>query len=86
MNVTKEQLLRFVKIRNASGFSSNLQFGIDAQEAGFDVKELGTPERGWHAPEREDEGGYRWQTAHGTLVELPGGEMELREDKPTLCP
>jgi hypothetical protein len=82
MNVTKEQLLRFVKIRNASGFSSNLQFAIDAGEAGFKVEELGTPEKVGlkHAQ------AYHWQTAHGTLVELPGGEMELREDKPTLCP
>lgn len=68
--MTKEQLRRFVEIRNASGFSSNLQFAFDATEAGFDVSELGTAER-------RSAGGYRWKTPHGLLLEHPGGQLEL---------
>lgn len=70
--MTKDQLLRFIDIRNRSGFSSNLQFGIDADEAGFDVKDLGQAYR-------RPAGGYRWDTPHGALVEHPGGQMQLGE-------
>lgn len=68
--ITKNQIARFVKIRNGSGFSSNLQFSIDAHEAGFDVGALGDAVK-------RDEGGYQWQTKHGQLVEYPNGQMEL---------
>lgn len=75
--MTKEQLLRFVEIRNASGFSSNLQFAIDAEEAGFKVEELGQAYK-------RAAGGYRWETPHGVLIEhgwagmllVPPGERE----------
>ena len=72
--MTKDQLLAFIKIRNASGFSSNLQFSIDAQEAGFDVAALGRAHR-------YEPGGYRWFTDHGELIEHPGGQMELVETR-----
>lgn len=64
--MTKEQLLRFCRIRNASEFSSNLQFSIDADTAGFNVRELG------QAVKREV-GGYRWETEHGVLIEHTDG-------------
>lgn len=68
--MTKEQLLRFIRIRNASGFSSNLQFASDATEVGFKVEALGQVCR-------RPAGGYRWETKHGVLIELPGGELML---------
>ena len=71
---TKNQIKRFVQIRNKSGFSSNLQFSIDAREAGFDVSDLGDAVK-------RDEGGYLWATAHGKLVEHPNGQMELVEGR-----
>lgn len=66
--MTLNQLRQFVKIRNASSFSSNLQFAIDADEAGFKVEELGAPTKVGlkHSP------AYHWQTPHGTLVEHEG--------------
>jgi hypothetical protein len=75
--MTKEQLLKFIKIRNSSGYSSNLQFSIDAEEAGFKVEELGAVEKVGlrHAP------AYHWQTPWGTLIET-GGELSLREGEP----
>lgn len=66
--LTREKLLRFIEIHNASGFSSNLQFSIDAEEAGFKVEELGAVERAGlkHAP------AYHWNTPYGRLVEFEG--------------
>ncbi|HQV04595.1 MULTISPECIES: hypothetical protein [unclassified Novosphingobium] len=71
-NLTKSKLERFIKIRNKGGFSSNLQFSIDATEAGFDVGDLGDPTK-------LEEGGYAWNTAHGKLIEQPNGQMQLAE-------
>ena len=71
--MTKEQLLKFIKIRNASGFQSNLQFEFDAREAGFDAKDLG------HVA-KVDNGLYEWKTPHGVLVEFHGVlELMLRD-------
>lgn len=67
--MTKKQLTRFIAIRNKSGFASNLQFSIDATEAGFDVEELGSCAA-------RDEGGYQWNTPHGRLIEY-GGVLTL---------
>lgn len=39
--LTKAQLRRFVQRRNQSGFNTNLQFQIDANECGFKVSDLG---------------------------------------------
>lgn len=71
--MTKDQLLRFIKIRNSSGFSSNLQFSIDAEEAGFKVEELGATKKVGlkQCP------AYHWETPHGTLIEF-NGVLELR--------
>jgi hypothetical protein len=69
---SKAQLLRFVKIRNESGFQSNLQFQFDASECGFEVRDL-------DGPYRYEPGGWRWFTPHGELIEHPGGRMELKE-------
>ena len=65
--MTKEQLLKFIRIRNRSEFTSNLQFGIDADEAGFKVEELGSPSRTWD--ESGQANGYRWETPFGELRE-----------------
>lgn len=62
---TLAQLKRFVAIRAKSGYVSNLQFSIDAEEAGFKVELLGTPIK-------LREGHYRWDTPHGTLEEVDG--------------
>jgi hypothetical protein len=66
MALTKAKLQRFVKIRNKSGFSSNFQFYIDAQECGFDPKELGD---GKKCKDFYDTGEYHWQTPWGKLIE-----------------
>lgn len=59
--LTKTNLMNFIKRRNESSFATNLQFHTDAQECGFDVKELGkTTKR---------ENGYSWSTPYGTLIE-----------------
>ena len=68
--MTEAQIRKFVTIRNASGLNSNLQFSIDAREAGVDLDLLGDAAKGEH-------GGYEWQTPHGLLVEHPNGTMEL---------
>jgi hypothetical protein len=39
--MTREQLALFIKTRRESGFSSNLQFQIDANASGFTVTDLG---------------------------------------------
>lgn len=70
--MNRQQLERFILIRNRSEFDSNLQFGIDADEAGFDVRELGTPEK----LGKPGETFYRWTTPHGLLNEV-GGKLTL---------
>lgn len=74
MSLTREQLLAFIKTRNASPFSSNLQFRIDAAECGFDAADLGMPEVG----EADGFKTYSWSTPHGRLVEM-GGFLTLEE-------
>lgn len=78
--MTKDQLLAFIRIRNASCFNSNFQFAADAEEAGFKVEELG---QAYKRPA----GGYRWETEYGVLIEhgwagmllVPPGEREPLE-------
>lgn len=69
--LTKENILKFVEIRNASTIFTNLQFQIDAEEAGFKVSELGT------AIKRKNSGGiwYKWETPFGTLTETPDAKL-----------
>ena len=74
---TKQQLTRFVALRNKSGFASNLQFAFDAKECGFDVDDLADAIK-------VEGGGYRWHTEHGLLIERPDGQMELKADEPDL--
>lgn len=76
MTPSREQLLAFIKTRNASPFASNLQFQIDAHECGFDAGALGAPE----ATETDGLKTYIWRTPHGRLVEM-GGFLSL-EEKP----
>lgn len=38
---TKKQVEKFIKLRNKSEFSSNMQFHIDADACGFKVEDLG---------------------------------------------
>lgn len=63
--MTRAQLDRFIRIRNKSGFNSNLQFISDAEEAGFDAVELGNATK-------HDFGTYTWTTPYGTLTERDG--------------
>jgi hypothetical protein len=69
--VTRQQLERFIEIRNSSQFSSNLQFAIDCDSAGFSVDELGPAER-------LPGGGWCWDTPHGRLVERHN-QVELED-------
>jgi hypothetical protein len=68
MSPTRSQLLEFIRRRNASPFSSNLQFRIDARECGFDPADLGIPE----VSETAGLQTYTWRTPHGRLVEMSG--------------
>ena len=77
MSLTRDQLLSFIKRRNASPFASNLQFRIDAGECGFDPADLGMPDVG----ETEGFTTYAWHTPHGRLVEM-GGFLTLEEGQP----
>ena len=77
MSPTREQILSFIKTRNASPFTSNLQFHIDARECGFDAGDLGMAE----VTETDGLKTYRWQTPHGRLVEM-GGFLSLEEMQP----
>lgn len=43
---TKKQLEKFVKLRNKSGFASNMQFWFDAKECGFEPADLGVLRKG----------------------------------------
>ena len=76
MNPTREQILSFIKTRNASPFASNLQFQIDAHECGFDAGDLGMAE----VTETDGLKTCLWRTPHGRLVEM-GGFLSL-EDQP----
>lgn len=70
--MSKNQLLKFVEIRNQSAHRSNLQFGADAMEAGFDVSELGDPIL-------LNGGGYLWETPYGFLIENRRGFLTLMD-------
>jgi hypothetical protein len=67
--ISKTQLKKFVRVRNESEFSSNLQFQIDAQECGFEAKDLGDPRRVMDTRYDNHPVGYCWVTEHGVLVE-----------------
>ena len=62
MALTQAKLDKFIRIRNKTEFSSNLQFVFDAKEAGFEVKDLGDVTK-------IDENHYEWETPFGTLRE-----------------
>ncbi|MCA1452887.1 hypothetical protein I6F35_06580 [Bradyrhizobium sp. BRP22] len=74
--LTKQKLERFIRTRNRSPHFTNMQFALDADACGFEVKELGDPVR---SPTYEQDGEYRWSTPWGTLVEYQyqGGQMKL---------
>jgi hypothetical protein len=72
MSPTREQILSFIKTRNASPFASNMQFQIDARECGFDAGDLGMAE----VTETDGLKTYLWRTPHGRLVEM-GGFLSL---------
>lgn len=70
--MTKAQLVKFIKTRNSSDYSSNLQFQIDAYSCGFKVKDLGPAKK-------ESVNGipvFHWETPHGSLVEV-GRSIDL---------
>ncbi len=68
--MTKQQLLKFIELRNKSDLQTNMQFCIDAETAGFNIAELGD---GQHAEE-----GYVWNTPYGLLIEQ-NGMLRLKE-------
>lgn len=68
--MTKKQLEKFIRIRNNSQFSSNLQFQIDCNTAGFNVSDLGTA--------TPVVNGYEWITPFGKLIEDARGKLHLR--------
>lgn len=72
--MTRKQLERFVKIRNASGFSSNLQFQFDLESVGLKIADLG-PVEVFEATATAPKA-YVWTTPHGRLREM-GGRLEL---------
>jgi len=67
--MTKQQLVKFVKTRNASEYLSNMQWQTDAEECGFKSTELGEPKNLLNMENQL--GGYFWETEHGCLVEAP---------------
>jgi hypothetical protein len=69
MKMTLEQIEKFISIRNESEFDSNLQFAIDANEAGLNLDELGPGKK-------IDIKHYEWQTEFGRLIES-GGILRL---------
>jgi hypothetical protein len=70
MKPTKEQLQKFVEIRNASPHIGNLQFYIDAKEAGLEPTLFETPQN--------LKCGYLWRFTNGTIVERSGRLMGER--------
>jgi len=70
--MTLAKLQRFVRMRNKSGFPSNLQFMFDLEACGMRVADLGDAKK--VAP-----GIYVWETPFGQLFERYG-EMELDVD------
>lgn len=73
--MTKTQLKKFLKLRNSSEFTSNLQFQIDADACGFRVSELGKAKE---VKLLSDVSAWVWKTEHGYLIEL-GRSMVLYE-------
>jgi hypothetical protein len=60
--LTAHKLRRFAAIRNKSDLNTNMQFGFDAQQAGFPVSDLGPALK-------QPNGNYVWQTPFGDLIE-----------------
>lgn len=73
--LTKEKLKQFIKTRNHSDCYSNLQFGFDALNCGFDISELGRPIK---YPLDNIFWGYRWETPFGILKE-ENGKLRLEQ-------
>lgn len=70
--MTRKQLDKFIKARNKSGLSTNLQFTIDAKEAGFSINKLGRATKTGHRS-------YSWNTPFGLLTEV-NNYLELHAD------
>lgn len=63
--MTEAQVRKFIAIRDASGFNSNLQFQIDLEEAGLRIEDLGPVTK-------QEEGVYSWSLPVGELREVYG--------------
>lgn len=76
--ITQKKLERFIKMRNKSGFQSNLQFQFDADACGLKVADFGPVTK-------HEEGFYSWDTPCGRLIErfgkmwLDDSDDEVRE-------
>lgn len=65
MTLDIKTVSKFVAIRNASEFNSNLQFQIDLKETGIDVREL-------PKAEKKDEGWFEWDLGFCRMIEQYG--------------
>ena len=68
--ITRAKIERFIKIRNKSAHSNNLQFAFDCNSAGFSPDELPKPDK--------IDGGWRWSFDFGVMIE-EHGMMRLEE-------
>ena len=77
--LTRAKLERFVKLRSEALSHNNLQFGLDAYEAGFNLSELGPV---LEQPVPPIGGRYRrvWQTPYGDLIEEPEFTYRIQGD------
>lgn len=64
-DLTVKMIEKFIRLRNRSGYTSNLQFSLDASESGFSIEALGQPQK------IEDDF-YRWVLPFGVLIEASG--------------
>lgn len=69
------KLLKFIKMRNASEFSSNLQFGFDLDSCGLKLEDLGFGD--WVEP-----GVFAWETPHNLWLVEKGGQLSLHKTLP----
>jgi hypothetical protein len=83
--LTLKKLERFVKVRNKSQFSNNLQFGLDADGCGFDVADLGSPRKySWGyvwVPTFSDDAGplHLWEVNGRLKIHDPAAPTDVTE-------
>lgn len=68
--ITQKQIEKFVKIRNKSAYSSNIQFFTDLAKCGIEEEELGEAKKIGN--------GWKWELSCGMLTEIEG-RMEFKK-------